>query len=103
MASCFVSAGDFQRHFVNGDAVRAYAKSIDGASQALLTEVPNLRTVNDALRLYHVAAGLRDRLDALCGLALERADELCDAPRVIATIRPETPWGVEVDHDNGTR
>lgn len=101
MSECVVRDVDFQRYFVKGTApIRAYAQSIDSASQALLREAQAVTTVNDALRLYHIASGLRDRMEVLCGLALEQADALCEEPRVIARIDEQTPWGVEVQDDS---
>lgn len=97
MASVLVSAADFQKHFVGTNPVSAYAKSIDAASQQLMDSVGGLRTVNDALRLYHIAKGLRERLDTVCGLALERSDELCGGNQVLAVIDAETPWGREIE------
>lgn len=97
MSTCLVTEGDFQRHFAHqDDVVSVYARSIDAASEALLDAPPSLRTVNEALRLYHIAKGLRDRLDILCGLALERADELCGANQVIVRISEAEPYGGEV-------
>jgi hypothetical protein len=93
MATALISDADFRRHFVGTNPVSAYAKSIDQASQELLAEAMRLRTVNDALRLYHVAAGLRDRLEAVAAAALIQSDALCGGNKVLATITPETPWG----------
>lgn len=93
MNACPVSAGDFRPKPMDGEPVGAHAKSIATASEALLIEAGKLRTVNEALRLYHLVAGLRDRLDVIAGFALERADALCDAPPIIGRITPDMPWG----------
>jgi hypothetical protein len=61
---------------VGGDRVSHSAQAIHAASGDLLDEARQARTLDDALQIASIVTGLRERLDAVASLALQRADTL---------------------------
>ena len=94
MSFAYISDDDYQKFFAPQDDISAIGRTLADLSEHLLTLATQRETVDECLRLYHIVKGIRDRLDVTAGLALTRADALCDQPKVIGTITPSTPWGL---------
>ena len=96
-SKCVVSAADYRQHFAPvRERITTEAAVIDACSERLLLIAQReLKTTDQALILYHDAAGLRDRLDAIATMALDQADALAGQPKVLGKITPECPWGIE--------
>ncbi len=77
-SKCVVSDADYNRFFAPvRERIAIEAAVIDACSaRLLLIAQQDLRTTDQALILYHDAAGLRERLDAIAVMALQQADAL---------------------------
>ena len=59
------------------DIVPHAARDIEMAAQELFRASQQAQTVNDALRIYKVTAGLRLELERVIDTAMNRANALC--------------------------
>lgn len=94
MTVCLMRAPDFDAAFPSlREQVSVHARTVEAVSGELLDLAREaLRTNDDASYLFHVASGLRDRLDAIVTVAKTKADDLTGA-RVVGRITETTPWG----------
>lgn len=92
MSLCYLQPRDYAQAFLTTrQQVSATAAVLTDQADALLALALALQTNDEAMHLYHVAAGLRDKLTAIVDVALDQADR-CTG-RVVGTITPELPWG----------